>query len=411
MFKKIQGNARGCLIYEPMFILPYSMLTAYTTVYMFQLGVSERQIGLITSVGLILQIFTSFISGYLTDRMGRRRALLYYDLIGWSAAALIWAVSQNFWYFLIAAVFNSFLRVPNTAWYCLLVEDTAQSDRSHVFRILQLIGVIGGLFAPLGGLLVNHFTLIPAMRIMYVIFCISLTVMFFARNYATHETEIGIRKRKESASYNLKDSFQAYVDTVKTILSNRVLMIVFGVYISFNFQVTLQNTYLSIYLVEALNFSDALISIFPAVSSVAMLALMFLVVPRLKENKAHTYMIWGFSLAIASKIILVVVAPGQLPLVILSTMLAAAGSIISSPYLEAVVANAIDDEQRAKMFSILQVLVLLCISPSGIIGGWTYTIDPRLPFILIMISSMASIVLIIMLMRREAKKVVDVIDV
>ncbi|KQX68166.1 MFS transporter [Paenibacillus sp. Root444D2] len=411
MFKKIQGNARGCLIYEPMFILPYSMLTTYATVYMFQLGVSERQIGLITSVGLIMQIFTSFISGYLTDRMGRRRALLYYDLVSWSAAALIWAVSQNFWYFLIAAVFNSFLRVPNTAWYCLLVEDTAQNDRSNVFRILQLIGVIGGLFAPLGGLLVNHFTLIPAMRMMYAIFCVSLTVMFFARNFATNETEIGIRKRKESASYNLKDTFQAYIDTVKTILSNRALMIVFGVYISFNFQVTLQNTYLSIYLVEALNISDALISIFPAVSSLAMLALMFLVVPRLKENKAQGYMIWGFSLAIVSKIILIAVAPGQITLVIISTMLAAAGSIISSPYLEAVVANSIDDEQRAKMFSILQVLVLLCISPSGIIGGWTYTIDPRLPFILIIISSIVSIVLMIMLMRRKAKTLVDHLDV
>jgi DHA1 family tetracycline resistance protein-like MFS transporter len=407
MFKKIQGNARGCLIYEPMFILPYSMLSTYATVYMFQLGVSERQIGFITSVGLIMQIFTSFISGYLTDRMGRRRALLYFDLISWSAAALIWAVSQNFWYFLIAAVFNSFLRVPNTAWYCLLVEDTAQNDRSNVFRILQLIGVIGGLFAPLGGLLVNHFTLIPAMRIMYGIFFVSLTVMFLARNFATYETEIGVRKRKESATFNLKDNFQAYINTVKTILSNRALMIVFGVYICFNFQVTLQNTYLSIYLVEALKISDAHISIFPAVSSLAMLALMFLVVPRLQENKAQVYMIWGFSLAIVSKIILIAATPGQFILVIFSTMLAAAGSIISSPYLEAIVANSIDDEQRAKMFSILQVLVLLCISPSGVIGGWTYSIDPRLPFILIILSSIVSIVLMIML-RREAKTKINV---
>jgi DHA1 family tetracycline resistance protein-like MFS transporter len=137
MFKRIQGNARGCLLYEPMFILPYSMLATYASVYMLNLGVGERQIGFLTSLGLLLQIFTSFISGYLTDRLGRRRALLYFDLIGWSIAAFIWAVSQNFWYFLIAAVFNSFLRVPNTAWYCLLVEDTDPKDRPIVFQILH----------------------------------------------------------------------------------------------------------------------------------------------------------------------------------------------------------------------------------------------------------------------------------
>ncbi|TVX97900.1 MFS transporter [Paenibacillus cremeus] len=382
-----------------MFILPYSMLTTYATVYMFQLGLSERQIGLITSVGLVLQIFTSFISGYLTDRMGRRRALLYYDLLSWSVPALIWALSQNFWYFLIAALCNSFLRVPTTAWYCLLVEDTDPNNRSIVFRILQFIGVIGGLFAPLGGLLVSHYTLVPAMRIMYAVFFVSLTVMFFARNFATHETEIGMRKRRESTAVNLKDTFQEYIDAIKTILTNRALLMVFGVYICFNFQITMQNTYLSLYLVEALRLNDALIAIFPALSSVAMLALMFFVIPRFQESKAYRYMIWGFLLAMTSKIILIIASPGQVTPVVFSTMLAAAGTIIANPYLEAAVANSIDDEQRAKIFSILQVLVLLCISPSGIVGGWTYTIDSRLPFILIILSFATSIALMLLLIR------------
>lgn len=403
MFNRIQGNARGCLIYEPMFILPWSMLATYTSVYMFQLGVNERQIGLITSIGLILQMFTSFISGHLTDRMGRRKALLYYDFLSWSAAVFIWAISQNFWYFLIAAVFNSFLRVPNTAWYCLLVEDTAPDHRSLVFRILQLIGVIGGLFAPLGGLLVSHFTLVPAMRIMYVIFGISVTIMFIGRNFATHETEIGIKKRQESKNLKLKDTLSEYVEVVHSLLFNKTLLIVFIVYSLFNFQATLQNTYLSIYLVEALRLSESLIAIFPAVSSVAMLALIFLVIPRFKEVRARRYMIIGFLLSIISKAILIAIAPGQITPVILSTMLSAAGIIIASPYLEAVVANSIADEQRAKMFSILQVLVLLLISPSGIIGGWTYTINPALPFVLIIASFVINIALMATVMSKEAK--------
>ncbi|HSU79470.1 MAG TPA: MFS transporter [Candidatus Angelobacter sp.] len=403
MFNRIQGNARGCLIYEPLFILPNSMLTMYVSVYMLELGVNEKQIGLITSIGLILQIVTSFISGYLTDRMGRKRALLYYDLIAWTLASLVWAVSQNFWYFLFAAICNSFQRVPTTAWYCLLVEDTEAKDRSIVFRVLQLISVIGGLFAPLGGLLVHHFTLVPAMRIMYIIFGVSVTIMNYARNFSTHETEIGIRKRQESQSLKLKSNFQAYLQAMRAILSHPLLVMVFGIYMLFNFQMTLQNTYLSIYLVEALHINAALIGIFPAVSSIAMLGLMFFVIPRFIEIKANQYIIWGFALAILSNVILIALAPGQIMLVILSTMLSAAGSIIASPYLEAIVQNTIDDDQRAKMFSILQVLILLFISPSGLIGGWAYTINPRLPFILIILSFAAGIALIIALVHKEAK--------
>lgn len=377
------------------------MLTMYASVYMYELGVDEKQIGLITSIGLILQIFTSFISGYLTDRNGRRWTLLVYDLVCWSLAAFVWAISQNFWYFLIAAVLNSFMRIPTTAWYCLLVEDTAPRDRSLVFRVLQLIGVVGGLFAPLGGLLVNHLTLIPAMRVMYTIFGISVTIMFIARHFATHETEMGIKKQKESKTIKLRDNLQDYVFTVKAMMKNRMLLMVFGVYIFFNFQMTLQNTYLSIYLVDALQVSNAMIGVFPAFSSVAMLGLMFFVIPRFNEDKANQYMILGFVLSILAKVILISIVPGSLMPVVLSTMLAAAGTIIASPYLEAAVANSIDDEQRAKMFSILQVLVLLFISPAGLIGGWSYTLDPRLPFILMIASFAASIVLMMVFIRRE----------
>lgn len=379
------------------------MLAMYVSVYMLELGVNTKEIGLITSIGLILQILTSFISGYLTDRMGRKRALLYYDLISWTLASLIWAISQNFWYFLFAAVCNSFQRVPTTAWYCLLIEDTDAKDRSIVFRVLQLIGVIGGLFAPLGGLLVHHFTLVPAMRIMYLIFGVSVTIMNYARNYATHETEIGLRKRKESQALKLKSNFKEYLHVMKTILGHPLLVIVFGIYMLFNFQMTLQNTYLSIYLVEALHIKAALIAIFPAVSSIAMLGLMFFVIPRFVETKANQYIIWGFALAIVSNVILIPLAPGQITFVIISTMLSAAGSIIASPYLEAIVQNTIDDDQRAKMFSILQVLVLLFISPSGLIGGWTYAINPRLPFVLIVLSFAIGIALMVALMVKEAR--------
>jgi MFS family permease len=370
---------------------------------MLGLGVNEKQIGLITTIGLALQIATSFISGYLTDRMGRRRALLYYDLLSWSLAALIWAVSQNFWYLLIAAVLNSFLRVPNTAWYCLLVEDTAPKDRSIVFRVLQLIGVIGGLFAPLGGLLVHHFTLVPAMRIMYILFAISVTIMFIGRNFSTQETEIGIRKRKESKTLKLKNNVQEYMLAIKGILNSPMLLVLFIVYAFFNFQSTLQTTYLSIYLVKALKINDALIAVFPAVSSIAMLVILFFVIPRFHENKANLYIIGGFALGILSNVILITSTPGSILLVILSTLVAAAGTMTASPYLEALVANSLDDEQRAKMFSILQVLVLLFVSPSGLIGGWTYSLDPRLPFILVIAAFTASIALMIGVGNSEGK--------
>jgi len=359
------------------------MFSTYASVYMLALGLKETQIGLLASISLTLQIFTSFISGHLTDRLGRRKALLIFDIVSWSFATLIWAIAKNFWYFLIAVIVNSFQKIPNTAWYCLLVEDTEPENRSAIFTILQIISVISGFFAPLGGLLVSRLTLVPAVRLMYLIACISMTAMFFGRNYITYDTEISIRKRLESRGINFKESLKEYKEVLKEIIDNKLLKIMFGVYILNNFQMAIRGTYLSIYLVNALKIKASLIGLFPAFSSIAMLILLFLAIPRFKERFSINYMMIGFAISMLANIILIMLPPNNILGVIIVTMLSASGNIIANPYLESAIANLISDENRAKSLAILTVLLLVFISPAGIVGGWTYSINPKIPFILI----------------------------
>ncbi|NHN30457.1 MFS transporter [Paenibacillus agricola] len=400
MFGNVKGNARGCLIYEPMFIIPYSLYLTYASVYMLELGLSETEIGLVTSLGLVLQIFTSLISGYLTDRMGRRMALLVFDLVSWSIATILWMTAHSFWFFAIAAAVNSFQKVPNTAWYCLLVEDTEPKERTHIFSTLQFISVASGLFAPLGGLLVSHYSLVAAERLMYGMAFLSMTAMFFIRHHATYETEIGIRKMKENAAFKWKPLLQEYKQVLVTIATNRALLLIFGVYVLYQFQLTMRNTYLSIYMVQALHFSEAFIAWFPAVTSIATLLLMFLFVPRLNRDHMNRYMIVGLLVCALAYIIQILTPPGQILPMLLSTVLTAAGSIIVYPNLEAAVQNAIDDDNRASVFSILSVIILIFVSPAGVIGGWTYSMDPKLPFILIIAAFLLSVMMMIGYMRR-----------
>jgi DHA1 family tetracycline resistance protein-like MFS transporter len=405
VFRQIQGNARSCLLYEPLFFLPFNMFLTYSSVYMLELGISKTQIGLIATINLVLQIVTSLISGYYTDRLGRKRALLVFDLIGWSAATLIWAISQNFWFFLMAAVFNSFGKAAGTPWNCLLVEGTELRVRPKVYTILQFIGVFGGLFAPLGGLLVSGWGLTPAVRTMYFFAFASMTLMFILRNRKLSETEVGLRKQQESMDLTLMESIQGYFAALRKMMINPLLMIVCGMYILFHFQMNMRNTYLSVYLVDALHFSHSLISLFPAVSSAAALLLMVFVIPRFKENMGHRYMIVGFILSIVSYVMLILAPEKSMAIVILSTILYTVGVIVSMPYLEAALANSIEDDNRASVISILAVFMLLFISPSGIIGGWTYVIDPRIPFVLMTLAFMTSIGLMIAYMKKEKARV------
>lgn len=138
------------------------------------------------------------------------------------------------------------------------------------------------------------------------------------------------------------------------------------------------------------------------VTSVFMLLAMWLLMPRFGDNRLHSIMIWGFLISLGSNLLLILPLPGTIFWLIASTILAAVGTIMTYPYLEAAVANAIDDENRAGVFAILSVLVLLVISPSGIIGGWAYSLDPTLPFLLIILSFAASMALLALYKREDA---------
>lgn len=402
-FPRLEGNSRGCLAFEPFFLIPYSMVMTYATLYMYELGVTETAIGWITTLSLIVQVFSSFISGYLTDRMGRKRAVLYFDLLSWTLAAIIWAVSQNVWFFVAAALVNGFQRVPSTAFYCLVVEDTKPADRTYVFTLLQIISVIGGLFAPLGGLLVYAYGLVPGTRIMYILAAILMTFQFVGRHLTTRETEMGYRKMKETRDLGLRKSLIDYAGAIREITDSRALLLIFSVYVLFNFQTTLKTTYLSLYMADYLHIDSDLISFVPAVSSVVMLIVLWLLTPRIPERRIYHSMMAGFGLSVLSNLMLIVGPITQLSWIALSTVISAVGLMISSPYLEAAVANAIDDEKRAKIFSMLSVLILLITSPAGIIGGWAYTFDPRIPIWLMIVAFALAYLLIVVYQRKQVQ--------
>ncbi|MBP2112474.1 MFS transporter [Paenibacillus silagei] len=403
-FPRLEGNSRGCLTFEPFFLIPYSMFSTYATLYMYELGLTELNIGWITTIGLLVQVFSSLLSGYLTDRLGRKRAILYFDLLSWSLATLLWAFSQNLWFFAAAAVINGFQRVPHIAFYCLIVEDTRPSDRTYVFTLLQIIGVIGGLFAPLGGLLVHQYGMVTGMRIMYVLAFLFMTFQFVGRHLTTRETEAGIRKRQETRELGLRESMIEYGGAFRDLGAERNLLLIFGVYILFNFQATLKSTYLYLYLADYIQLDSGILSMFPAVSSVIMLLTLWLLMPRIPDQSESRAMMAGFGLSALSNAMLVLYPSASFVWIGLSTILAAVGLMISSPYLEAAVQNAIDDEKRAKVFSMLSVLILVFTAPAGIIGGWAYKLDPRIPLWLVTAAFVASYVLLHLYRRQTAYK-------
>jgi len=73
---------------------------------MLALGLTDGQIGFLLSLNLAFQILGALLGGAITDKLGRRKTTFIFDIVSWSIPTLLWAIAQDFRYFVVAAVIN-----------------------------------------------------------------------------------------------------------------------------------------------------------------------------------------------------------------------------------------------------------------------------------------------------------------
>ena len=392
----IKGNARACVFLEPLFVIPNTMYISYMTLYMRELGLTVSQVGMITSLGLAVNIFFSLISAYITDKFGRRYTTLIFDAIGWIGAQLLWAFALNIYFFIAAAIINSFGRVVMNSWHCLMLEDSAPPIRVHIFNFLQIANILAGFFAPIGARLISTMTLIPAMRAMMVISMISMSALFLIRHFYVNETEVGKQKLQEMKGAGIWNVFKTYIPAVKRILADKLLVIALLLRALNFIQLTVRNTFLAVLVTERLGFPAEAMAVFHVFGAIVTLIKLTFVTPYLSRITRRWPISLGVWSHIAATALLLLSPPGQnYPLLILSAILIALGTGIATPRVDALAANTIVNEDRSIVNAIVSVIILLISTPFGYIGGILSDIDARLPFLL----TLALFLLCLLLLR------------
>jgi MFS family permease len=196
--KSLTGNPRGCVYTEPLWGIPFNLYAPYVSIYMVALGLSDTQIGLIISISWSFQIILALLSGVITDKIGRRRTCLLFDILAWSIPALISALAQNFWYFLAAGIINSLWRITHNSWTCLLVEDADQHQLVDIYTWIYIANLLVGFVAPLAGVIIGVFSLVPTMRGLYVFAAVMFTLKAIITYCMTQETEQGKVRMNET---------------------------------------------------------------------------------------------------------------------------------------------------------------------------------------------------------------------
>ena len=380
--RSLRGNPRGCVYFEPLWGIPFNLYAPYVSIYMIALGMSEKQIGLIVSISWVFQIFLALISGVVTDKIGRRLTTLISDILSWSIPALISAVAQNFWYFLIAGVINSIWRISHTSWSCLLVEDADQDQLVDIYTWIYIANLFVGFIAPLTGVLIGVFSFVPTMRGLYVFAAVMFTLKAVLTYQWTEETAHGKIRLQETRDQSVLHVFGEYKGVLRDLMRAPQTLFTAGIMLVMSITSLINGSFWSILVTEKLQIATQNLAIFPFVKSAIMLVFYFTVMPVIGRMHFKLPMTVGFLGYVASQVVLVNAPSGGYGFLIFSVFLEACSVAAVSPLIDQMIVLTVDAKERARILSILSVGIILLTSPFGWIAGALSTLNKDLPFLL-----------------------------
>ena len=380
--RSLTGNPRGCVYTEPLWGIPYNLFAPYASVYMVALGLSDKDIGIVLSVSWGFQVLWALLSGAVTDKLGRRRTTLIFDILSWSVPAIFWAFAQNFWWFLAAGIANSIWRVTMNSWTCLLVEDAEPDQLVDIYTWIHIANLVAGFAAPLAGLLVARYTLVPTMRVLYAFAAIMFTLKAVTTYFMTTETAQGRVRLAETRQQSIFGLLGEYHGVARDILQRPQTLYTAGIMLVMAIVGLINGSFWAILVTEKLDVPPAVLSIFPFIKSAIVLSFFFFVTPRISKMHFKWPMVLGF-LAFALGQILLVTAPVQgYGFLVLSVLVEACAFAAISPLIDKLIVLSIDPQERARIQSILYVGVILLTAPFGWIAGTLSSINKNLPFLL-----------------------------
>jgi len=391
----LRGNPRACIYTEPMWGIPFYLFTPFASVYMAALMVTDRQIGIIASVLVLLSAISSLLGGAITDKLGRKKTTFIFDALAWSILCLIWAFSQNFWWFLAGAAFNGLREVTANSWNCLLIEDAPRCALVDIYSWVQISQVLAVFFAPLAGLLVDGLGLIAAVRIIYLISFVSITLKFLILNKYCTETQVGKQRMKETKGMSFSALISGYGAIAQSLFSSPQMVITLAISAFVVITAMISQIFFGLYATRTLLMPEHLLAYFPIIRAATMLSFLFLIQPKIAKYSLKGPMVFGVCLFIAAYTLLILIPAGNLPLLVLCLFFEACAQGLVLPRRDSIQALFIHPGERARLNSVLAMIVMLITIPFGYLSGWLSGIDGRLPFVMIIVIFVVQFVVVL----------------
>jgi len=378
---ELRGNQRSCVFTEPLFGIPWNLYMPYATLYMYALGIGDRDIGLLLSLTLLFQVVTAVFGGVLTDKFGRRKITFLIPLFAWSTPCLLWAFAQDFTWFVVAAAFNSMWQITFISWNLLLGEDCDPDRLVDVYTWVYISGLLAVFFAPLSALLVGNLGILAAVRILYLFAFAVMTTKFILLLFISKETARGKQRMAETKGKSIFFLLRGYGAVIPKIFSSPRTIFLLCLIVASNMTTAVSNTFFGIYVTQSIGLPAEWIAYFPMARALVMLVFMFVIQHRFGRLAYRGPMLAALALYIGATALLLAGSAIGIAGVVCYVVLEASAISVFGPLRDSLMLRFVDPEERARITSALQVFMLGVTAPFGYLAGLLSEQNRMLPFV------------------------------
>ncbi len=208
MLDWVNRNGKILLAVRPIQAFAGSFVSLFFAIYLNSLGLPLWQTGLVLSGGLATSTLFNLVAGYLADRMGRRRLLMFFGLMS-TAAGLVFTLTNQPMILVVTAVIASMgygggFGAAQMLERVILAQCCEDEERTDLYAIRS---TIGSLATAAGSLFTGFLVVIQswgyvestAYRMMFGVFTVLNLIIVFLYLMLDEEAEIEEEKAVQVA--------------------------------------------------------------------------------------------------------------------------------------------------------------------------------------------------------------------
>jgi DHA1 family multidrug resistance protein-like MFS transporter len=388
----MKGNVLVLTVSRILWSMGDALVLPYLSLYILALGGDKPTIGWVNAMGSMAACLLYPIGGYIADKAGRARFVGISTLL-YVSSFLIFAFSPDWRWVALAVTYQNIVLFYMPALNAIMADSIPPGARGKLYALTIAIPNAVRIFTPyIGGLLIDRMTLVPAMRLGYMIsFTVGLFVAFLRMRYLK-ETVQGEGMGSDVVKIFV-EGYRNVLGSIRWTFQNIRGYAVVSILIAFmgslilNFWVVFAN--------EVIGLTEYEFGVIMLVGGVAKTIVSFVIGPIVDRLGAKKCFIVTFAIAIPGMYLFTLAQSYWTAMIVYGALVVSSAFmwIASSAYL----ADSIPREMRGRVMAGLGsgmsigvtgggyssgFLVFIPMTLGSLISGYIYSFDAAMPWIL-----------------------------